>query len=156
VVDLVAERRLQYGVLALAEARLLRSAHDCSEGGLACALAQSAVGGDGPPRGLRVKLHERLAPVALFFGESTGRIVISVRPEHESEVLGMCRNHGVPARVLGTVGTEGGPFRIDAPRGLINVPVDQVHHRYYHAIPSYMDRDDQSDGSDDARSQIDG
>ena len=152
VVDLVAERRLQHGVLALAEAGLLRSAHDCSEGGLACALAQSAVGGDGPARGLRVKLHERIAPVALLFGETTGRIVISVRPEDENEVLGMCRNHGVPARVLGTVGTEGGAFRIDAPRGLINVPVDQVHHRYYHAIPSYMDREDRSD---DARSQID-
>ncbi len=153
VVDLVAERRLQHGVLALAESGLLRSAHDCSEGGLATALAQSAVGGDGAPRGIRVKLHERFAPIALFFGETTGRVVISVRPEDESEVLGMCRNHGVPARVLGTVGTVGGPFRIDAPRGVINVPVEQAHHQYYDALPRYMDRDEKPE---DPRSHIDG
>jgi phosphoribosylformylglycinamidine synthase subunit PurL len=43
-VDLMAERRLQHAVLALVQKGLLRSAHDCSEGGLACALAECAVG----------------------------------------------------------------------------------------------------------------
>ena len=44
-VDLEAERRLQRLLVAAARQRLLRSAHDCSEGGLAVALAEAAIGG---------------------------------------------------------------------------------------------------------------
>ena len=44
-VDLEAERRLQQLLVAAARRRLLRSAHDCSEGGLAVALAEAAIGG---------------------------------------------------------------------------------------------------------------
>lgn len=140
-VDLVAERRLQHAVLALAQNDLLRSAHDCSEGGLACALAQSAVGGEAGPLGLAVELHDRIAPVAVLFGESTGRVVISVDPTSEGEVLGMCRNHGVSARVLGTVGAPHGEFRVDTPRGHLRAPVDDLFQRYYEALPNLMDQD---------------
>ena len=44
-VDLDAERRLQHFLAAAARKKLLRSAHDCSTGGLAVALAEAAIGG---------------------------------------------------------------------------------------------------------------
>jgi phosphoribosylformylglycinamidine synthase subunit PurL len=54
VVDLLAERRLQHGVLGLIQRGLVRSAHDCAEGGLAFALLESALGeGEDPLRGGR-------------------------------------------------------------------------------------------------------
>src|SRR5690606_12173900 len=49
-VDLAAERRLQDSLLAMADEMLLNSAHDCSEGGLAVAIAEScfsSLGRDG-------------------------------------------------------------------------------------------------------------
>jgi phosphoribosylformylglycinamidine synthase subunit PurL len=141
MVDLLAERRLQHAVLALVQNGLLHSAHDCSEGGLACALAQSAVGGEGGPWGVKAALHDRLAPVAVLFGESTGRVIVSVDPASEGEVLGMCRNHGVSARVLGTVGAPHGEFRVDTPSGHLRAPVDDVFQRYYEALPNLMDQD---------------
>ncbi len=140
-VHLLEERRLQHAVLAMAQNGLLQSAHDCAEGGLACALGQAAVGASGGPRGVRAKLHDRFAPVALLFGESTGRVIISVRPEDEGEVLGMTRNHGVPARVLGKVGPVGGEFRLDTPLGHIRSPIGEVSHRYLDAIARIMDHD---------------
>jgi phosphoribosylformylglycinamidine synthase len=50
-VDLEHESRLQRFLVAAAAARLLRSAHDCSEGGLAVALAEAAIGGPYAERG---------------------------------------------------------------------------------------------------------
>jgi phosphoribosylformylglycinamidine synthase subunit PurL len=138
VVDLLGERRLQHAMLALVQADLLLSAHDCAEGGLACALAEAAVGGEGPPYGVEAELHDRIAPVALFFGESTGRVAISCAWDDVDQVLGMVRKHGVPGRLVGRVGPPGGDFRIDAPRGSIRVPVETIYERYFNAIPELM------------------
>jgi phosphoribosylformylglycinamidine synthase II len=55
-VDLEAELRLQQFLVAAAERRLLRSAHDCSEGGLAVALAEAVIGGPYEP-GRRPRPH---------------------------------------------------------------------------------------------------
>jgi phosphoribosylformylglycinamidine synthase subunit PurL len=145
MVDLLAERRLQHAVLAMIQNQLLRSAHDCAEGGLACALAEASVGGREGPVGVRAEIHDRLSPVAIFFGESTGRVIVSTSPGRADEVLGMARKHGVPARLLGQVGSGDGEFRIDTPRGSIRTPVSEVARRYFETIPRLMEGD--PDGS---------
>jgi phosphoribosylformylglycinamidine synthase subunit PurL len=139
LVDLLAERRLQHAVLGMAQKGLLRSAHDCAEGGLAAALAESAVGGE-KALGVKVELTSRLAPVAVFFGESTGRVVVSCAPEDESRVLDTARHHGVPAARIGTVGNEGGAFAIRTPLGSIETSVNEVRTRYFGALPALMER----------------
>ncbi len=141
LVDLVAERRLQHGVLAMVQKGILLSAHDCAEGGLAAALAESALADPERPLGLRVELHDRIAPVALFFGETQGRIVVSCAPDDVDEVLGMARNHGVPARVLGAVRAAEQGFRLDAPLGSIRVDTAALSERYFNSIPAIMDTD---------------
>jgi phosphoribosylformylglycinamidine synthase subunit PurL len=139
LVDLLAERRLQHAVLGMVQKGLLRSAHDCAEGGLAAALAESAVGGE-KALGVKVELTSRLAPVAVFFGESTGRVVVSCAPEDESRVLDTARHHGVPAARIGTVGNEGGAFAIRTPLGSIETSVNEVRTRYFGALPALMER----------------
>ncbi len=139
LVDLLAERRLQHAVLGMAQKGLLRSAHDCAEGGLAAALAESAVGGE-KALGVKVELTSRLAPVAVFFGESTGRVVVSCAREDESRVLDTARHHGVPAARIGTVGNEGGAFAIRTPLGSIETSVNEVRTRYFGALPALMER----------------
>src|SRR5690606_37903627 len=80
-VDLEAEKALQEAVLELARAGLLRSAHDCAEGGLVVCLAESALADPERPLGCEVRLSDDLPPAALFFGEAQGRIVVSCAPE---------------------------------------------------------------------------
>ncbi len=139
VVDLLAERRLQHAVLGLIQKGLARSAHDCAEGGLATALAECAVGAE-TPFGIEVSLEDRIAPVALFFGETQGRVIVSVAEDEVDRALSLAREHGVPARLLGRVGAPGGAFRISSPRGTIDLPVERVAHRYHTALPELMAR----------------
>jgi phosphoribosylformylglycinamidine synthase subunit PurL len=145
-VDLVAERRLQHGILAMIQKRLLHSAHDCAEGGLACALAESALADPDSPLGIRIELHDRLAPVALFFGETQGRIVVSCEPGDVDEVLGMARSHGVPARLLGTVQPAEAGLSINAPLGSIRIDLDALGRRYFDGLSDLMDDTPRSEG----------
>ena len=87
VVDLEAERQLQRAVLSLHGEGLLHSAHDCAEGGLACALAESALNAPDGPLGIEVEINESLSPIALFFGETQGRVIISCDAADVGRVL---------------------------------------------------------------------
>jgi len=138
-VDLLAERSLQQAVLAMIRERKLRSAHDCAEGGLACALAESAVGSGEEPRGVDVALDDDLPSVAVLFGEANGRVVISCAPEDAADVLRIAERHGVPARRIGTVGEVGGPFRIHVKNARVEVGAARVADAFYGAIPAIMD-----------------
>ena len=112
--DLQAERRLQQALLAMIRAWILRSAHDCAEGGLACALAEAAVGDGASPVGMDVTLADAIPPVPLLFGESQGRVVVSCPAERVADVRALAERHGIPCTELGAVGERGGRFRIRA------------------------------------------
>jgi phosphoribosylformylglycinamidine synthase len=70
-----------------------------SEGGLAVALAEMAIGGG---LGIAAELPGTDATLALF-AESTGRIVVEVEPEHEADLLARL---GADARRIGTVTSD--------------------------------------------------
>ncbi len=103
-IDLAAEARLQALLVDLAEARLLRSAHDCSEGGLAVAVAESAIIG-GVGAALDAAITGRWD--AALFGEPASRVVVSASPSNEQVLLARAASAGVPAVRLGSVGGEG-------------------------------------------------
>src|SRR5690606_2300507 len=97
-VSLEEERQLQQAVLRMNREGLLRTAHDCWEGGLACALAEKALGRGERPLGVDVELDEDLRPVQALFAESQGRIVVSCAPGRVDDVFRMADEYGVPAR----------------------------------------------------------
>ncbi|MCA9529425.1 MAG: phosphoribosylformylglycinamidine synthase subunit PurL [Myxococcales bacterium] len=104
--DLDAERALQDAVIALAQAGLLQSAHDVSDGGLAVCLAESCISGG---RGARVTLPGLGVEATLagqLFGEDPSRIVISFAADRREEVARVAKAHGVPLTVLGEVGGD--------------------------------------------------
>jgi phosphoribosylformylglycinamidine synthase len=138
-VNLLAERSLQQAVLALIQAGLVRSAHDCSDGGLACTLAESALGSGETPFGLDVTLDDDLPPIAVLFGEAQGRVVVSCAPGDVEAVLAAADDHGVPARRIGTVGAPGADFHLGLRNGDVRVPVADVARAYFEAIPAIMD-----------------
>lgn len=140
-VDLQAERSLQETILELIGARLVRSAQDCSEGGLAVALAEAAILGHGGARGVEVELDDQIAPIPLLFGEAQGRVVISARPSQVDEVLTIAEENEVPAQEIGRVGGPGGTFEISlVGKGkVIGVPVTELAEIYESSIPSLME-----------------
>jgi phosphoribosylformylglycinamidine synthase len=122
-IDLDAEARLQSLLIALASDALLRSAHDCSDGGLAVAVAESAVlGGIG-----LVGDPDVMAPGrdgrwdAALFGEAPSRVVASCAGPQAEEVVQAARTLGVPVLRLGTVGGERFTFA-----GLVDEPLDAL------------------------------
>jgi phosphoribosylformylglycinamidine synthase len=107
--DLQAERALQTLLVTLAADRLMRSANDCSDGGLAVAIAESAfdtvgIGAEVSIEGVEVSREAGLNLAAALFGESATRVVISVTPEDVTSVLRHAAASKVPAAVIGQTG----------------------------------------------------
>ncbi len=103
-VDLHAEAALVRLLNAAARRGLLRSAHDCSDGGLAVALAECAVaaglGLDAPSLDLGPRLD------AALFGEAGARAVVSLRPSDLPALESLAAEHGVPVTPFGPVGGD--------------------------------------------------
>jgi phosphoribosylformylglycinamidine synthase len=103
-VSFEAERRLQAAMLDSIGRGVLRCAHDVSDGGLLIALAESALYGG---RGLRCPgLGGPVSREAAYFGESQGRIVVSVAPRRVPELQMLMGTHHVPLQAIGVVGGE--------------------------------------------------
>jgi len=105
------ELRLQACVREGIRMGLVRSAHDPSEGGLLVAVLESAFGAD---LGCRLELSRAgLRLDALLFGESAGRIVVSVEPGGESSLARLAAAHRVSLARLGTAGGDRIQVRVD-------------------------------------------
>ena len=86
-VDLTANKKMYHALHSAISHGLVASAHDCSDGGLAIALAESCIGGR---IGAKVKLNsvprsDGLRDDKILFSESAGRFIVSVHPNHRSE-----------------------------------------------------------------------
>ncbi|MBI3769507.1 MAG: phosphoribosylformylglycinamidine synthase subunit PurL [Deltaproteobacteria bacterium] len=129
-IDLDIERRLIRTVLAAAREGLLRSAHDVAEGGLAVALAECCISNEtGPPVGARIELESGLRPDALLFGESHGRIVVSVRRRHLTRLRELAHRDEVVMTSIGEV--RGQRFEIG---DLVDLPVLAMRERWRSAL----------------------
>jgi phosphoribosylformylglycinamidine (FGAM) synthase-like enzyme len=103
---------------------LIRSAHDCSEGGLAVTLAEccfdTTTGADVDVAAVIAATSE-FGDIATLFGESASRVVISVSPARTVELVALAKSHGIPAAVIGNVGGERIRIAISG-RSVIDVP----------------------------------
>jgi phosphoribosylformylglycinamidine synthase len=98
------EKALHDCVLTLIRGGLVHSAHDCSDGGLAVALAESCMSGPDRTLGAVVRLSPgRLRKDAVLFGESQSRVVLSAKPAHRQTILDQANRLGMPAAVIGAV-----------------------------------------------------
>ena len=142
-VHLDTERHLIDFLVAAARERLLRSAHDCSDGGLGIALAEVAIGSAYQDSAFGLDLDvRRYAPglddVELLFSESHGRAVITCAPERAAAIVALAGEHAVPVFAAGTVGAPSGPFRMQLRAAVIDQPVDRLQQLYFSAIPRRM------------------
>ncbi|MDX6496141.1 MAG: phosphoribosylformylglycinamidine synthase subunit PurL [Gaiellales bacterium] len=118
--DLVNERLLHEFLAQAAERRLLRSAHDVADGGLAVALAESAIMGG---IGVSARCDDP-------FGEGDGRVVISARPEHVAVLHELAG-----ALALQELGTVGGT---EIAIGAAILPLSEAVEIFENALPAAL------------------
>ncbi len=103
--DLDRELAVQKACLEAAEAGLLLSAHDCSDGGLAVTLDESCFSSLGRDAiGAEVDLKGEIGPSAMLFSESPSRIVISFNAADGNAVQEIAERNNAPLAIIGRVG----------------------------------------------------
>ncbi|HXH23531.1 MAG TPA: phosphoribosylformylglycinamidine synthase subunit PurL [Dehalococcoidia bacterium] len=130
-IDLRLEARLQEALVRAAERGLLRSAHDCSHGGLAVTIAECCIG-----RGIgfsvaQLPIEGRLD--AALFGEAQSRVVVSARPEEAPSLEALLRSLDVPFAPIGRTGGES--LRIAS---WIDVAVAELEAAYERGLPDAL------------------
>jgi len=142
--DLDRERRLIALLGRAAASGMLRSAHDCSDGGLAVTLAECAFDSGGI--GCEVDIPEAAADAqsasavrlaSVLFGESASRAVVSVRPSERTALLQLANDLGVSAKLIGRTGGSRLVFRV-AGELAVDLEVDEAERVWSTAIAGYF------------------
>jgi phosphoribosylformylglycinamidine synthase II len=145
-VDLESELRLQRFLAAAAEQQLLRSAHDCSEGGLAVALAEAVIGGPYVPGSLGADLdltgYAPDVPVdGLLYGEDGARAVVSCAPPSSRFLIALANEHRVPVFHAGRV-QSAGALELQVGPHVFSWSTEALRRIYFDAIPRRMQHPD--------------
>ncbi|MGB2908185.1 MAG: phosphoribosylformylglycinamidine synthase subunit PurL [Candidatus Aminicenantaceae bacterium] len=135
-IDLAEEKRLHGLCLDAISQGLLRSTHDISEGGLSVCLAECAFHSEAL-WGCSLDLDDDLRTDALLFGESQSRIVATVSPEKQEELLRLASGHGVAASVLGKTGGDRITIRHLGETKIDTLVREAIQH-WKQAIPDYF------------------
>jgi phosphoribosylformylglycinamidine synthase len=158
--DLETAKTLHTTLLGLIQSSLVKSAHDCSEGGLTVCLAESCISqlvARETPRlmgatvdlqavaqasGLCSGLNHRpeacatMRLDALFFGETQSRVVITCNPLDAVKVVERAKLLGVPAVQIGKVG--GDKLTVKTAAGEFSAPLTELHDAWWHSIGRAM------------------
>jgi phosphoribosylformylglycinamidine synthase len=144
-IDLELEKQVQETVLKLADAQLLKSAHDCSDGGLAVAIAESCFSSLGRSAiGAEIDLAANgLSLEALLFAETPSRVVVSFAANDFDSVREIIRDR--PFIVLGRVGGEALEISIDGDK-TVNSPIADLEPNWQNALEKQLDDTSSSNG----------
>ena len=146
--DLKFEISVQNAVRDLIREGLIQSAHDCSEGGLAVALAECCFNPKGS-LGAEVTLGQlsnspnkgdKLETFVSLFGEAQSRILISVAPENADKLMVILRERNVPHLQLGTVIAK--DLRIVLNRTTYSWPIADLHDDWWNSIRRAVEQDE--------------
>ena len=143
-VDLAHEIKIQNAVRDVICEGLVKSAHDCSEGGLAVALAECCFNPEklfgidvdldcsNGPAGRAETGHRPVATAEILFNESQSRIVISVTSKDSEKTMSILRERDVPFQQLGKAG--GDELRIRANSETFRWPIVDLHDDWWNSI----------------------
>lgn len=127
-VDLAAEGRLARLLVDAARSRVISSAHDISDGGLAVALAESVL-----RHGIGATVALDGDPFVGLFAESAGRAVVSVAAEQAASFRAMAGAVGVPCTRLGLTGGS-----LLVVEGVFSVAIDRLHDAWTGTLPAAL------------------
>jgi phosphoribosylformylglycinamidine synthase len=163
--DLEVAKTLHTTLIGLIQSGLVKSAHDCSEGGLAVALAESCIsqliardtprliGAEIDLNGFKIQVSSGQATApsqletsnlkletcrldALLFGETQSRVVISCKALDAVKVVERAKLMGVPAMQIGKVG--GDKLTVKTSSGEFSAPLTELHDAWWNSIARAM------------------
>jgi phosphoribosylformylglycinamidine synthase len=136
--DLEIERRVQAAVRGAIEAGLVASAHDCSEGGVAAAVAEACVTA-AAPIGCDATLPPGARDDLVLFGEGPSRVVVGVEPAHGREFEALMAESAIPWRWIGTTGGDRLRLRVGTePAPVVDVHLDRIEHAWRNGFERHM------------------
>ena len=137
--DLELERRVQEACLKIIQAGLVESAHDCSDGGLSVAIAESAFSSYRKEAvGCEVNIEGDLSQAALLFSETPSRIVLSAALHNADKILEVARAHDVPASVIGRTGGDRLVINVNG-ETIVNRSVAEVESAWRGVLPQMLE-----------------
>lgn len=98
--DLDEEYAMQNAIKEVIKSRLVKSAHDCSDGGLFVTLIESAISGN---KGFEIKSYDKVRKDAFLFGEAQSRAVVTCAKGDEQKIIELLEKNGSKGNVIGTV-----------------------------------------------------
>ncbi|MCH7974278.1 MAG: phosphoribosylformylglycinamidine synthase subunit PurL [Bacteroidetes bacterium] len=131
--DFTVEKKLQNIILQLIQKKLIKSAHDISEGGIVCALAECCVMDENNLVGAFVNLPVINRKDFSFFSESQSRVIVSIEKDNKKEFENLLNELAQPYYYLGE--TKEKEFKVN---DVINFNIDELSSLYYSAIPKIM------------------
>jgi phosphoribosylformylglycinamidine synthase II len=139
-IDLELEKRVQQTCLNLADKYLLKSAHDCSDGGLAVTIAESCFSSlNRKPTGAEIDLKdEYLSNEAMLFSESPSRIVISFSPDKLNEIEAFAKENDCPFQVIGRVAGEDLKIKINGEE-VVSASVAELENAWKASLENKLD-----------------
>ena len=123
--------------LELIREKLLASAHDCSEGGLAVALAESCMSHPLAPKGATLGIYSTVRNDAFLFGESQSRILISFSAKNRLAVEAKAKAMEVPFAFIGKVGGDSLIVDING-KEFIREKVSHLKQLWFGALETYV------------------
>ncbi|HEY4672259.1 MAG TPA: phosphoribosylformylglycinamidine synthase subunit PurL, partial [Gemmatimonadaceae bacterium] len=138
--DPVREKALIDALLEAIASGVVSSAHDCSDGGLAVALAECCIANPDGESGAEIDLsaYSGVADRAILFGETQARVVVS--SASPQRVVAIAAAAGVPCAEIGRVRQNSDSLTISLPTGSLRASLGTMRRAYHTSIPSIMSR----------------
>jgi phosphoribosylformylglycinamidine synthase len=118
-------------LVALIQAGLVESVHDCADGGLAVSLAECAF-----PKGVGLTVNLKsyqLPPEFALFGEDASRVLLSCDPANLARIKQVAGEYGLFADVLGETGGDRVGIALDG-KSVISATVSELREAYESAL----------------------
>ncbi|MEK6531829.1 MAG: phosphoribosylformylglycinamidine synthase subunit PurL [Deltaproteobacteria bacterium] len=134
LIDLALEKKAQDACRVAIRAGIINSCHDCSEGGLAVAIAECCMGPVASVGAvIELKDSQGLRTDDLLFGEAQGRFVASLDNGNVARLMKICEAFGVECSVIGTVG--GGSLKVN---GFIDLELQKMRIAWEGALHGFL------------------
>nr|WP_155203831.1 phosphoribosylformylglycinamidine synthase subunit PurL [Xanthovirga aplysinae] len=128
--DLNEEYKVQQGIKALIQEKVIESAHDVADGGLFITLAESAMAAG---KGFDINTNGNFRKDAFLFGESQSRVVVSVKEEQKSRLEALLKENGVTFSRIGKVTSDS--FKVDGEKYLSTQEARSIYEK---TLPSAL------------------
>ncbi len=131
--DLHFEKSVQDTLLGAIKSGIIKSAHDCADGGLAVSLAECCITNKEDAIGAEIHIDEERRADCLLCGETQSRIIVSVDKNDGEKLVELCVKNNIPISAIGKVG--GDNLSIN---DIVNLPLSDIIPAFYDSLGKLM------------------